>query len=77
MRWRWKILPEIGGDLLKAKGDIAIEDKGDRSSRTVTGSVKVGVPLYGSKVEGWIVEGIEAAYTEEAERLAEWLEREN
>jgi hypothetical protein len=34
------------------------------------------VPLYGGKVEGWIVDGLRAAYDEEADRLAEWLERE-
>ena len=37
------------------------------------GMVKVSVPLYGGKVEGWIVEGIEQAYDEEAERLERWL----
>ncbi|HJR45557.1 MAG TPA: DUF2505 domain-containing protein [Actinomycetota bacterium] len=73
MRWRWTILPEVGGDLLKAGGDIAIEQNGGGAARTVTGTVKVGVPLYGSKVEGWIVNGIEAAYDEEAERVVAWL----
>ena len=47
-----------------------------RWSRTVTGEVKVRVPLYGGKVEGWIVNGVSRAYDEEAQRLAAWLERE-
>ena len=75
--WSWKILPEIAGELLDATGTISIEDDGEAAIRTVAGVVKVKVPLYGSKVEGWIVNGIEAAYEEEADRLAEWLEREN
>jgi hypothetical protein len=29
--------------------------------------------VYGGRVEGWIVEGIERAYDEEATRLAEWI----
>lgn len=70
--WRWSIEPEIAGHLLEARGEIAIEDGGD-TIRRVLGFVKVHVPLYGGKVEGWIVEGIEQAYDEEAERLASWL----
>ena len=71
--WRWKIHPEIGGHLLDAHGSIAIEAAGNDSVRRVKGTVKVNVPLYGGKVEGWIVEGIEHAYDEEAERLEKWL----
>ena len=77
LTWTWKILPEVAGELLDAKGTTVIEDDGEAASRTVSGSVKVKVPLYGSKVEGWIVGGLEAAYEDEADRLAEWLEREN
>lgn len=77
MSWSWKILPEVAAELLDAHGTISIADDGEAAVRTVAGAVKVKVPLYGSKVEGWIVSGIEAAYEEEADRLAEWLEREN
>lgn len=77
MNWTWKILPEVAKDLLDASGTITIEDDGEAAIRTVSGRVKVKVPLYGSKVEGWIVNGIEAAYEDEADRLVEWLEREN
>ena len=75
MSWSWTIVPEIAAELLDARGTISIDDDGEAATRTVAGSVKVKVPLYGSKVEGWIVDGIEAAYEEEADRLAEWLER--
>lgn len=76
MRWEWDIHPEIGGELLSAKGTIDLEEDGDKTARHVRGQVKVRVPLYGGKVEGWIVEGLERAYEEEAERLTEWIERE-
>ncbi len=75
MSWTWKIQPEVAAELLDAGGTITIEDDGEAAIRTVSGSVKVKVPLYGSKVEGWIVNGIEAAYEEEADRLTEWLDR--
>lgn len=76
MQWEWDIHPEIGGELLSAKGTIDLEDAGDKTARHVRGHVKVRVPLYGGKVEGWIVEGLKRAYEEEAERLTEWIERE-
>lgn len=76
MQWEWDIHPEIGGELLSAKGTVHLEGSGDKTERHVRGHVKVRVPLYGGKVEGWIVEGLEAAYAEEAERLTEWIERE-
>jgi hypothetical protein len=72
--WRWKIEPEVAGNLLAADGEIAIDPRGDGSVRRVVGKVKVNVPFYGGRVEGWIVEGIEQAYDEEAERLAAWLD---
>ena len=75
MIWSWTIHPEVAAELLDAKGTISIDDDGEAAVRTVAGTVKVKVPLYGSKVEGWIVGGIEAAYEDEADRLADWLER--
>lgn len=74
MTWSWTIHPEVAAELLDAKGTISIDDDGEAAVRTVAGTVKVKVPLYGSKVEGWIVGGIEAAYEDEADRLADWLE---
>lgn len=76
LQWEWDIHPEIGGELLSAKGTIDIESSGDKAARHVRGHVKVRVPLYGGKVEGWIVDGLEAAYEEEADRLSAWIERE-
>lgn len=76
-RWNWTIHPDVAAELMTAGGHIDVRAERTGAARTVWGTVKVKVPLYGSKVERWIVDGIEAAYDEEAERLAEWLEREN
>ncbi|MEA2446969.1 MAG: hypothetical protein QOK47_606 [Actinomycetota bacterium] len=74
MQWEWTIHPEMAANMLSAAGTISIEGDDDESERIVSGTVQVtGVPLYGGKVEGWIVSGIESAYDEEALRLAEWL----
>lgn len=75
MDWSWMIQPEVAANLLNARGKISIEGDAHAGLRVVSGVVRVSVPLYGSKVEGWILSGLEAAYDDEAERLAEWLER--
>lgn len=78
MQWTWEIEPEIGEHLLSASGTITITGDDNEAHREVAGVVKVsGIPLYGGKVERWIVDGIEAAYDEEADQIAEWLSREN
>ena len=73
MTWSWKIKPEVAADLLSASGTTVVQSSGAGSARIVTGTIKVKVPLYGGKVEGWIADGVEAAYEEEAERLRSWL----
>lgn len=73
MRWDFVIEPEVAGELLDAKGTIGIEPNGNGTVRTVSGKVKVRVPFYGGKVEGWIVKGLTDAYDEEADRLEVWL----
>lgn len=72
--WTWHIEPEVHDDLLSAQGTTVISGDAEKTTRTVAGEVKVHVPLYGGKVEGWIVRGITEAYDEEAARLASWLE---
>lgn len=74
-RWDWVIHPEVAGHLLSASGVIEVAGDGEVSTRRVAGKIKVNVPLYGGRVEGWIRDGIEAAYEEEAARLADWLAR--
>jgi Protein of unknown function (DUF2505) len=72
-RWDFTIDPEIAKELLEAEGSIQIADDEEGTLRTVAGRVKVKVPLYGGRVEGWIVKGLTDAYDEEAERLRDWM----
>jgi hypothetical protein len=73
LRWDFTIDPEVAKELLEAEGSIRISDDGKGTRRTVEGRVKVKVPFYGGKVEGWIVKGLTDAYDEEAERLQDWM----
>ncbi|MDQ3645372.1 MAG: DUF2505 domain-containing protein [Actinomycetota bacterium] len=75
--WEWVIHPEVASELLTAHGTMGFSESRGATTRRVAGVVKVKVPLYGGKVEGWIVQGIERTYEEEAARLSEWLERES
>jgi hypothetical protein len=71
--WTWVIEPEAAADMLHADGRTELLPSERGTIRKVIGNVKVRVPLYGGKVEGWIVDGLERAYDEEAVRLEEWL----
>jgi len=73
MLWRFTIVPEIGKELLEANGTIQIAEGEDGTQRTIEGQVRVKVPFYGSRVEGWIVEGLIDAYDQEADRLRAWI----
>src|SRR3712207_729983 len=64
-RWDWVIHPEVAAHLLTAASTIEVAGDGSRSTRRVAGRIKVHVPLYGGRVEGWIRDGIAAAYEEE------------
>lgn len=72
--WDWVVQPEVAGELLDASGEIELIGHSGRTARRVLGKVTVKVPLYGSRVEGWIVEGLNRAYEEEALRIRRWLE---
>lgn len=73
MRWTWVVEPEVAAELLEVHGHTELRTDGDGTLRRVAGHVKVRVPIYGGKVEGWIAQGLQEAYNEEAERLEEWL----
>ena len=74
-QWEWVVKPEAAENLLDANGYISLKGDSGKTARIVHGKVKVKVPLYGGKVEGWIVDGLEHAYAEEAERLQAWLNK--
>ena len=73
LTWEWHIEPEVAGDLLEASGTTELRESKGGTIRLVMGKVRVKVPFYGGKVEGWIIEGLEKAYDEEAGRLAKFL----
>lgn len=71
--WEWRIVPEVGAELLTSHGWITLRGRDGTTERLVAGTVRVRVPLYGGRVEGIIVDGLRRAYEEEALHLAAWL----
>lgn len=54
-----EMLPDEYPDLLRASAAAAFDTGGSGTLRVVRGRVEVPVPIFGSKVEGAIVEGLE------------------
>ncbi|WP_447004654.1 DUF2505 domain-containing protein [Saccharothrix isguenensis] len=56
-------------------GTITLADTANGSELTLTGQVKVGIPLMGGKLETLIAEQVALLLDKETEFTAEWLDR--
>jgi hypothetical protein len=65
--------PDQAAGLLRAGAEAALVAEGPSSVRSVTGELKVRIPVLGRRVESVIVEGVGAHLREEAEAVAERL----
>jgi hypothetical protein len=70
-----RLTPDEYPDLLRASASASFTTDGDLTVRTVAGIVEVPVPLFGGKVEGAIVEGLEEYLVAEAAEAALRLHR--
>ncbi|MEP6623300.1 MAG: DUF2505 family protein [Acidimicrobiia bacterium] len=70
-----EILPDHYSGLLTGRYRSVIVDAGANAHRTITGTVKVKMPLVGGKVEGAIVGGIRDNATAQVGLLNAWLAR--
>jgi hypothetical protein len=69
------IRPDNYANLLSGSYESTITATGDGSVRTVTGALKVRVPLVGGKVERAIVGGLEENAAAQTTLLSDWLAR--
>jgi hypothetical protein len=67
------IKPDNYANLLSGEYEATVTAAGDGSLRTVTGTLKVHVPLVGGKVERAIVGGLKENATAQTSLLADWL----
>ena len=70
-----ELIPDEDPDLLRASASAAFDADGTGTIRVVSGKVEVPVPIFGSKVEGAIVDGLEAYLLAEEAAAGETLTR--
>ncbi len=63
-------LPDQAASLLRASADAALRADGHDAVRTISGELKVRIPLLGHKVEPAIVDGVTEHLDEEASAVA-------
>lgn len=68
-----ELLPDEYPDLLRASASATFDADGSGTVRVVQGRVEVPVPIFGGKVEGAIVEGLEAYLRAEETAAADHL----
>jgi hypothetical protein len=66
--------PDQAAGLLRASAEAALRPQGDDAVRTISGELKVRIPLLGHKVEPVIVEGVGDHLEEEAGAVAARLD---
>lgn len=67
------IEPDHYENLLVASYEAGLAENGDTTRRTITGRLKVHVPLVGGKVERAILGGLEENAAAQADLLAAWI----
>ncbi len=67
-------VPDQAAGLLRASAEARLDPRGDEAVRTVTGELKVRIPLLGHKVEPAIVDGVGEHLEEESGAVASRLD---
>lgn len=67
------IVPDHYGSRLTCEYETVLVADGDRTTRVVTGALRVHMPLVGGRVERAIVSGLAEHAEQEEAALAEWL----
>lgn len=62
----WEIAPQISVKGVQVKGTIKIVGSGDQCVRTTEGTLSVGIPLVGKKIEENLLESITATFKKNA-----------
>ncbi len=73
----WDIAPEIRGASVEAKGCTEIVADGHGCLRRTTGSIKVGIPLIGRKIEEMVEKSIRETFKKNADFCRKYIEDHN
>ncbi len=73
MRVRWRVVPDVLADRIRAEGELVFQDTPEGCERVVTGRIEVAIPLVGRRIERHVVDGIRASWDQGAEAARKWL----
>ena len=71
----WTITPEVKGVSVEAKGTTEFVADGNGCIRRTTGSITVGIPLLGKKIEGIVLESITDTFKRNADYCRQHLKK--
>lgn len=70
---KWKVIPAVGADRVRAEGYERIEGAAEGSRRLVGGSVEVRVPVVGRKLADYIGSEVEAGFRGAVPFIESWV----
>jgi hypothetical protein len=72
-RARFTVIPATHADRLRCSGTYELRDVGDKTTRVISGELKISVPLVASRAEKMIVPGLVRRMRLEADCLDDWI----
>jgi len=75
LRGRWRVIPSIFAERVRASGTLDFEDADGKVSRVVRGEVSVSIPAIGGLVERFVVAEVEKAYAAASAFTRSYLEQ--
>ena len=72
-RARFTVVPKVHADRLRCSGTYTLRALGDTTTRTISGELRINVPLVASRAEKMIGPGVIRRMKLEATFLEEWL----
>jgi hypothetical protein len=75
LRGRWRIVPNVFAERVRASGTLDFEDAGGQVRRVVRGEVKIAVPAIGGVVERFVAAEVARSYEVASSFTRTYLER--
>ena len=72
-RARFTVVPKVHADRLRCSGTYTLREHGETTTRTISGELRINVPLIASRAEKMIGPGVIRRMKLEAAFLEEWL----
>jgi hypothetical protein len=74
-RTEFKVLPGVHPDRFRCGGTMQLRQEGSETVRVIDAELRIKVPIFSGRAEGLIVPGLRTRMNQEAQLLAEWVNR--